>query len=228
MDSSCLDNLVDFTIIIPIYNGSCYIKSFCLKAKKVLKKTGKKYELIFVDDGSTDNTYADLLDEQKKDASFKVIRLTLNQGQQLALTQGLKQATGKVVIIMDDDQEFALDYIDAILDKIKEGYDFVLLWRQNRNIFIFRKICSWAIGLLISAMVQKRIHDFGGIKAFGNQGASLLYERSSVLKMIKQLKCLTVSEIKINDGSCGYSRYSFKKLLQLFFQILGALIKPDC
>jgi len=224
MDSTFSNNPVDLTIIVPVYNGARYCKSFYLKSLEVLKKPGINYELIFVDDGSLDNTLEILSALQKEDSLLKVVKLYPNQGQHFALAQGLKKAEGKAVIIMDDDQEFALGYIDIILQKFKAGYDCVLLWRSKRNVSILRKFCSWGMNLLISGVIRKRIHDFGGIKAFGNRGASLLYEHGSILKMGKELKRLAACEIKVNDTSPGYSRYALKKLFRLFFQALAALV----
>ena len=224
MNLNSVSNSVDLTIIVPIYNGAKYCRSLYFKCLEVLKKSDRNYELIFVDDGSTDDTLTNLLTIQKEGNQLKIVKLHPNQGQHFALMQGLKKATGKAIIIMDDDQEFALDYIDVILQKFKAGYDCVFLWRNKRNISILRKLVSWMMNILISGVTRKRIHDFGGTKAFGNRGASLLYKHGSVLKMGKRLRHLSICEIKVNNAFIRYSRYDCKKLIRLFLQALAAFI----
>lgn len=215
---------IDLTIIVPIFNGAIHVESFYSKLSSAVEKIDRTYELVFIDDGSTDSTLEKLTRARERDNRLKIVSLNSNCGQQYALSKGIERASGKEIIILDDDQEYALEYIPLFLQEFEKRHDLILGWRRKRNISVLRKIGTWATNILISVMIKKRIHDIGGPKAFGSRGTYLLRKRGSFLNALTHLKYLNIQEIKISDYSTSLSRYNLKKLLQLFFQILSAAL----
>jgi len=215
---------IDLSIIIPVFNGGTIIVPFYLKLSLILKRLGKTYEIIFIDDGSKDNTLEILTGIKQQDKCLKIINLSCNCGQHYAISKGVVEAQGEVVVVMDDDQKYILDYIPKFIQEFKKDYDLIIGYRCGRNISFLREVGTQLINLLISVIVRQRIHDIGGPKIFGNKGTILLYKCGAVLKTIKYLDHFKIREIKTYGSSSIFSRYDLKKLSQLFLQILSVLI----
>lgn len=125
---------------------------------------------------------------------------------------------------MDDDQEYALEYMPVFLQRITDRNDLVLGWRRKRAIPVWRKAGTWVTNLMVFAVIRKRMHDMGAIKVFGNKAACLLRSCGSFFGAIKYFRHIRISEIIMNDFSSGCSRYNFRKLSLLFFQVVYALL----
>jgi len=187
-------------------------------------KIEKNFETIFINDGSSDGTLEKLAWLNKRDSRLKLINQPCNLGQYSAINKGIAQAQGEILVIMDDDQEYALKYIPVFLKKIADGDDLVIGWRISRDIPFWRMVGSQITNLMISAVLCKRIHDLGGIKVFGNKGVRALSSCGSLLKVIKSYGQLRISQVRMNDTSCRISRYNFKKSLLLFLQVISMLL----
>jgi glycosyltransferase involved in cell wall biosynthesis len=150
------------SIIVPIYNERKNLEPFVVSLTQALDPTGEDYEVVLVDDGSTDGSDAYLETLPAKDPRFKVIQFRRNFGQTAAMAAGFDYASGSILIPTDADmQNDPLD-IPAILDKLREGYDVVSCWRQNRqDTWLTRKLPSMLANLLISYIGGVRLHDYG-------------------------------------------------------------------
>jgi len=168
---------MDFSLVIPVYNEEENLKILIEKIKEAVDPLKKNYEIIFINDGSTDNSNEILINLAKDDSSIKLINFTKNFGQTPAMVAGIDNAKGEIIIPMDADlQNDPLD-IPVLLEKMKEGFDVVSGWRKNRKDKSFTrvlpsKIANW----LISIISGVKLHDYGcTLKAY----------RKDLLKSIK-------------------------------------------
>jgi glycosyltransferase involved in cell wall biosynthesis len=150
------------SIIVPIYNERNNLEPFVTSLNQALAPTGEDYEVLMVDDGSTDGSDAYLEALPAKDPHFKVIRFRRNFGQTAAMAAGFDYASGDILIPIDADMQNDPRDIPAILDKLREGYDVVSCRRLNRqDSWLTRKLPSMLANLLISYISGVRLHDYG-------------------------------------------------------------------
>ena len=121
------------SIVIPIHNEERAILRLYDRLTVVLEQIDKPYELIFIDDASSDRSFELLANLVETDARLKVIRLRRNFGQTAALAAGFDEARGDVIVSMDGDLQHAPEDMPALLAKIDEGYDIASGWRKERN-----------------------------------------------------------------------------------------------
>src|SRR5271167_3474437 len=150
------------SIVIPIHNEEPSILPLYDRLTTVLEKLRKPYEIIFVDDASTDRSFDLLANLVETDGRLKVIRLRRNFGQSAALAAGFDEAQGTVIISLDGDLQHAPEDIPALLAKIDEGYDIASGWRKDRvDNAITRKIPSRIANWLMSKASGVDLRDFG-------------------------------------------------------------------
>ena len=156
------------SVVLPVYNEE---ESIDLQYKAVLdavKKLNRTYEIIFVNDGSTDKS-ADLLKLiAKKDKNVKVVLFRRNFGQTAAMAAGIDHSKGEVIVFMDSDLQNEPEDIGRLLEKIDEGYDVVSGWRNKRqDKWLSRKLPSKIANRLISRVTGVPLHDLGcSLKAY--------------------------------------------------------------
>ena len=121
------------SIVCPCFNEEEVIEIFLEHMEPVLKKLDKSYEIIFINDGSTDKTFEVLLNTKKKHQNIRILNLSRNFGKEAALTAGLENAKGEVVIPIDVDLQDPPELISSFMDKWEEGYDVVLAKRVDRT-----------------------------------------------------------------------------------------------
>lgn len=155
-------NDLNISVVIPAYNEEENIPILYEKLKRVLESLQKEYEIIFVDDGSTDRTWEVLKDIAQKDKRVKLIRFRKNYGQTAAMYAGFEHASGEVVITMDADLQNDPEDIPLLLNKLEEGYDIVSGWRKDRkDPFLSRKLPSMIANWVISKVTGVELHDYG-------------------------------------------------------------------
>jgi glycosyltransferase involved in cell wall biosynthesis len=150
------------SIVVPVFNEQENIRRLYDALRPVLDGLPHEYELLFIDDGSTDGSYAELNHLAATDSRVKVVRFRRNFGQTAAMNAGLHLATGDVIVTMDADlQNDPLD-IPLLLDKLDEGYDLVHGWRKHRqDALVNRKLPSKIANWLISRVTGFPVHDLG-------------------------------------------------------------------
>jgi glycosyltransferase involved in cell wall biosynthesis len=153
---------VDLSVVIPVYNEEESIEPLLAELRAVLAPTGKSYELIVVDDGSTDGTYPTLLGLHQREDRLKTVRLKRNFGQTAAVAAGFANARGDVIVAMDGDGQNDPKDIPAMLDKLDEGFDLVSGWRfERQDPFWSRRLPSRMANGLISWITGVKLHDYG-------------------------------------------------------------------
>jgi glycosyltransferase involved in cell wall biosynthesis len=150
------------SVVIPVYNEEDNINALCHKTVTTLKQLGHPWEVIFIDDGSSDSSYAKLTEIVGGQPNLKVIRFVRNFGQTAALAAGIDHASGDIIIPMDADLQNDPADIGKLLDKLEEGFDVVSGWRKQRqDEFITRLIPSWIANKIISVISGVNLHDYG-------------------------------------------------------------------
>jgi glycosyltransferase involved in cell wall biosynthesis len=151
-----------FSIVVPFHNEQESITELYDRLTAVMESTGECFELVFVDDGSHDQTFHLLQEIAAIDSRVVVVKLSRNFGQTSALAAGFDHARGEYVIAMDGDLQHDPDDIPAFIEKINEGYDIVSGWRKVRiDNLVMRRIPSRCANWLMSKLSGVDLHDFG-------------------------------------------------------------------
>src|SRR5947208_3499128 len=150
------------SMVIPLFNEQSTIEELYRRLTAVLTTVGRTYEIIFVDDGSSDGTYVGLSTIGARDPAVRLVKLARNYGQTAALVAGFDRAKGDVIVAMDGDLQHAPEDLPRLLEKLDEGYDVVSGWRERRvDNYWTRRVPSRIANWLIAALSGVRLHDFG-------------------------------------------------------------------
>jgi len=156
-----LTDHVNLSMVIPVYNEADSLHSLHRRLSQTLASTEKSYEIIFVDDGSTDGTERVLRELFQKDPAVTVIRFNRNYGQHTAVIAGFERAQGDVVVTLDGDLQNPPEEIPKLLAKLEEGYDVVGGWREGRQDSRVRRGLSFLINQVTSLIVGVKMRDYG-------------------------------------------------------------------
>lgn len=217
----------ELSIVIPAYNEGKNVRLLYQKLMDVFSRMETSYEIIYIDDGSTDNTFFELeaLYEEDKN-NVKVIKFRRNFGQTAALDAGFKAAKGKVIISMDADLQNDPADIPKLLAKMKEGYDVVCGWRKNRKDPLFKHLISRGANFLRSIIINDKIHDSGcTLKAFKRECFTTLDLYGEIHRFIPallELQGFKITEIVVNhkERIYGSSKYNSRRIMKGFLDIL--------
>ncbi|MCS7308359.1 MAG: glycosyltransferase family 2 protein [Aquificaceae bacterium] len=214
------------SVVIPAYNEEENIPLLYQKLKEVLQNLEEEYEIIFVDDGSTDRTWEKLKEIAHKDKRVKLIRFKKNYGQTAAMYAGFQHASGKVIISMDADLQNDPEDIPRLLEKIQEGYDIVSGWRKDRkDPFLSRRLPSMVANWIISRVTGVKLHDYGcTLKAYR---ADIIKRLELYGDMHRFLPALTknlgakVTElpVKHHPRAFGKSKYGIGRTVRVILDI---------
>lgn len=212
---------VDISVVIPIYNEEENIKELYVKLTNVLPSITEKYEIVVVDDGSTDNSFNILKGINREDKKVKVIKFRRNFGQSAAISAGFNYAKGDVIITMDGDLQNDPADIPLLLEKIKEGYDVVSGWRVDRkDPFFTKKLPSKFSNWLASTLTGVKLHDFGcTLKAFRREvveNINLYGEMHRYIPTLASWMGVSIAEVKVkhHPRQHGKSKYGITRLIR--------------
>ncbi len=215
------------SIVIPIHNEEPAILPLYDRLTKVLEGLGRPYEIIFVDDASTDKSFDLLANLVETDAHLKVLRLRRNFGQTAALAAGFDEASGSIIISLDGDLQHEPEDIPLLLNKIDEGWDIASGWRKNRiDNAVTRKIPSRIANWLMSKASGVELHDFGttfkAYKAEVLKDINLYGELHRFIPALASFYGARIIEVPIKNvprGS-GKSHYGLGRTFRVLFDIL--------
>lgn len=155
------DPLPELSVVIPVHNEKENVDPLAGRLTKVLKNYNPSYEIIFVDDGSTDGTFEKLSALHTADRLIKVVRFARNYGQTPALAAGFDHACGQIVVAMDGDLQFHPEDLPEVVDKLGDGYDIVSGWRDRTHDPASRSFPSRAANWMIASISGVQMLDFG-------------------------------------------------------------------
>ena len=215
------------SIVIPIHNEEPAILPLYDRLTAVMEQIQRPYEIIFVDDASTDKSFDLLANLVETDARLKVIRLRRNFGQTAALAAGFDEASGSIIISLDGDLQHEPEDIPLLLEKIDEGWDIASGWRKNRiDNAITRKIPSRIANWLMSKVSGVQLHDFGTtFKAYRAEvlkDINLYGELHRFIPALASFYGARIVEVPIKNvprGS-GKSHYGLGRTFRVLFDLL--------
>jgi len=229
----------DCSVVVPLYNEASAVNELYSRLVKTMGETGLDYELVFVDDGSTDNTLELLKDIAGKDSKVVIVELRRNFGQTPALAAGFDIARGRIIISMDGDLQHAPEEIPNFLEKIDAGYDVVSGWRKHRvDNLLMRKIPSRVANWLASKISGVDIHDFGTtFKAYRREvieELNLYGEMHRFIPALLSRSGVRIIEIPIKNvvRPKGSSSYGISRTFRVVFDLitlrflLGYITRP--
>jgi len=209
---------MSISLVLPLFNESRIIKELYEKVVNILNKMKYQYEIIFIDDGSTDASFRILEELYNQDKRIKVIRFRKNFGKSAALYCGFQQAKGEMIITMDSDLQDEPQEIPKLVSKIEEGYDMVSTWRVKRADPIFKRLLSRLFNRITAFITGIRLHDFNsGLKAYKREVAQelkLYGELHRFIPILTYWKGARISEVEVihHPRKYGKSKYGTERL----------------
>lgn len=214
---------IGLSVVVPIYNEEESIHLLYATIRDACEAVQLNYEIIFIDDGSQDNSYSQLESLHGKDQHVKVICFRKNYGQTAAMAAGFRAACGEVVVSMDGDLQNDPADIPRLLEKINEGFDVVCGWRKDRkDKLISRKIPSRIANWLIGTITKVSIHDNGcSLKAYRKaiiKQVSLYSELHRFIPAMSSLAGARITEIVVahHARKFGTSKYGISRAWKVF------------
>lgn len=214
------------SMVIPLYNEAITVEKLHERLFNTLESMGRSYEIIYVDDGSTDGTPELLRLLQLRDPSVRVIVFNRNYGQHAAVVAGFERATGEVIVTLDGDLQNPPEEIPKLLAKIKEGYDVVGGWREGRRDSLIRRGLSYMINQVTSMIVGVKMRDYGCmLRAYRREVVERIcqcQEISSFIPVLANYFAGSVAEVPVahSPRRSGRSKYTPFRLLRLNFDLL--------
>src|SRR3989344_4740449 len=221
------------SVIIPFFNEETNLAKLHEHLSEVLKKIGKKCEIIYVDDGSSDNSVGNLLSAFKKIKltkfiSIKLILLRRNFGQTSAISAGIDSARGEIVAFLDADLQNDPADLQLMLEKLDEGFDAVVGWRRNRQDVGVRVVLSLAVNFLIRVFFHTPFHDLGCslkvIKKDFLKDTRIYGESHRLISILLFWKGVKIAEIGVNHRRRigGKSKYGYSRIFKLILDLITA------
>jgi len=221
------DTPIRYSIVVPFYNEQENIPQLYMKLTEVLDSIGEPYEMVFVDDGSKDNSYKVLSEIYEHDRRVNVVRLRRNFGQTPALKAGFDFARGEIVISMDGDLQHDPEEIPRFLEKIEEGYDLVSGWRsQRKDNWLMRQLPSQVANWMMAKLSGIELHDFGTtFKAYRREILAEIQLYGELHRFIPALASSTgarIAEVPISnpERKSGKSNYGIGRTIRVFFDLM--------
>src|SRR5712671_1080068 len=221
------DSLMHYSVVVPFYNEQENIPPLYMKLTEVMDSSGEPYELVFVDDGSKDDTFKVLSEIYEHDRRVNLVRLRRNFGQTAGLKAGFDFARGEVIISMDGDLQHDPAEIPAFIAKMAEGYDIVSGWRlQRRDAWLTRRLPSRAANWLMARLCGLDLHDFGTtFKAYRREiikDLQLYGELHRFIPALASWSGASIAEIPIKNLSrqSGKSNYGLSRTLTVALDLI--------
>jgi glycosyltransferase involved in cell wall biosynthesis len=215
------------SIIIPVYNEEGNIKALHTKLNNVLPAITEKYEILFVDDCSTDNSFAILKEINNEDKRVKVIKFRRNFGQSAALSAGFDYSKGDIIITMDGDLQNDPEDIPKLLDELEKGdYDVVCGWRFDRADSKLKILFSRIANRLRRRFTDEDIHDSGcTLRAYKKECIADLELYGEMHRYIPALllwKGYKIGEVKVrhHERRHGETKYSWRRVVKGFLDLI--------
>jgi glycosyltransferase involved in cell wall biosynthesis len=219
---------MDLSIVVPLYNERDNLAPLHRELTKVLESLNQSYEILFVDDGSSDGGEAVLRKLATNDVHVRVIRLARNSGQTAALACGFQHTQGDVVVAIDADGENDPADIPSLLAKLGEGYDLVSGWRTERwrEAGLTRRLPSIMANTVISRATGVKLHDYGcTLKAYRGDVARRLMLYGEMHRFVPVIASelgakITEQEVSFRPRRTGHSKYGPGRIVRTVLDLL--------
>ncbi|MCC7013705.1 MAG: glycosyltransferase family 2 protein [Planctomycetes bacterium] len=216
----------DISVVVPIFNEEDSLPILYREVREAIEAMGSSFELILVDDHSSDTSLARMLELRAGDPRVKVLHFRRNFGQTAAMSAGFEAARGAIVVTMDGDLQNDPADIPRLVAKMREGFDIVAGWRKNRQDgFVLRRVPSLVANRLIAWVTDTPIHDTGcTLKAFRAKlvkNLSLYAEQHRFLPAMSRGSGAQIAEIVVNHRArrFGHSKYGLERALRVLLDL---------
>ena len=220
------ERTIDLSLVIPVFNEQESLKSLYDEITQALSDE-YDYEVIFIDDGSSDNSFSILSDIRENDSRVRVIKFRKNFGQTAAIAAGFEHACGKTVIPLDADGQNDPADIPMMLKKLEEGYDIVSGWRKNRkDNVVTRTLPSRTANWIIARITGVKLHDFGcTLKAYRWESIKEIRLYGEMHRFIPALAAWggeNVVEIVVNHRprTTGQTKYGLNRTFKVVLDLI--------
>jgi len=230
MTAASEDQTIEFSAVIPLYNEAQSLEELCSRLTRTLATLTERFELIFVDDGSTDSSFAVLQSLHQRDSRVKAIRFRRNFGKSTALSAGFKKAKGSIIVTLDADLQDLPEEIPTLLNRLEQGYDLVSGWKKKRKDSPIRKIASRLFNRVTAFFTGVRLHDFNcGLKCYRRElvdELALYGELHRYIPAIANWKGFRVGEVKVghHPRKHGESKFGSERYLRGLFDLLTVIM----
>lgn len=222
-----VERSVEVSIVTPLFNERDNVGELVEAVGEVMDAAGIKYELILVDDGSTDGTLEQLKELQKTRHYMKIIQFRRNFGQTAALAAGFDHARGEVIVPLDGDLQNDPADIPRLVAKLEEGYDVVSGWRKKRQDKLLTcKIPSWIANKMIGIITRVKLHDYGcTMKAYRHEVVehlNLYGEMHRFIPALAHWSGARVTEMEVNHRrrQRGQTKYGLSRTLKVVLDLV--------
>lgn len=215
------------SVIVPVYNEEDNVAEGYAEISRILRSMGREYEIIFVDDGSSDETLRRLQAVSQGDLSTRILELRRNFGQTAAMAAGFDHARLDIVVTLDGDLQNDPAEIPRMVEKLEEGFDMVAGWRKNRqDRFLSRKLPSMIANYLISWSTSVQLHDYGcTLKVMTREvakGIRLYGEMHRFIPALAAEMGAKIAELPVNHRPRrhGKSKYGISRTLRVLLDLI--------
>ncbi|MGH1543743.1 MAG: glycosyltransferase family 2 protein [Arenicella sp.] len=218
---------MDISVVVPFLNEEPNLQPLCEELIAALDPMGRDYELVFIDDGSTDKGVELLTKLHEESPQIKIVSLRKNFGQTAAMVAGLDYSSGDIVLTIDADRQNDPADIPAMVAKLEEGYDMVCGWRHKRkDAAIMRKLPSKIANRLIAKTTGVVLHDYGcTLKAMTKEVAktiTLYGEMHRFIPAVASGMGVRIAEVKVNHRArvAGESKYGISRTFRVILDLI--------
>lgn len=226
MKSEHTSSTIDVSVVVPVYNEVDTVIELAERVGAVLQAAKQRYEIIFVNDGSTDKTWEKIIQAHKASKAVRGIRLRRRYWKSSAYMAGFAAAKGEIIITMDGDLQDDPDEIPHFLKKLEEGFDVVTGWKKTRHDPIHKTIPSKVMNGLTSYLTGAKVHDMNcGFKAYRRQAALDLDLYGDLYRFIPAFivaRGWRLAEIPVlhHPRKHGQSKFGFRRFITGWFDLL--------
>ena len=216
----------ELSVVIPLLDEALNVEALYRELTDTLEGSGRTFEVVLIDDGSTDGTFEILSRLHAADPRLRVIQLRRNFGQTAAFAAGFARARGRLIVTADGDLQNDLRDIPRMVDKLEEGYDIVCGWRKARkDRWLSRRVPSVIANALISGAIGVRLHDYGcSLKVFRAEvvkSIRLYGEMHRFIPAIASAQGVRIAEVVVNHRPCrhGRSKYGISRTVRVILDL---------
>lgn len=220
----------DISIVIPLYNEAPSLRPLMEELREVLNETKRSFEIVFVDDGSTDESFDILRELHAQDPeTTRIIRFRRNFGKTAALSAAFSRVRGDIVVTMDADLQDDPHELPKLLAALDEGYDLAAAWREKRQDGASKKLPSRVYNAVVSLLTPIKLHDFNcGFKAYRTpvvRELKLYGDLHRFIPVLAHWQGFRITEVPIvhRPRRFGQSKYGWDRMARGFFDFLVVL-----
>ncbi|MFC1568993.1 glycosyltransferase family 2 protein [bacterium] len=220
---------VELSVIIPVFNEADSIQELVQEISDVLSSQKMTYEILFIDDGSKDNSFKILETCHQKDPHIRVIQFRCNLGKSEALSAGFSMARGDMVVTMDSDLQDDPAEIPKLIMKLNEGYDLISGWKKTRKDPLSKRIPSKVWNSMTAMMTGLKLHDFNcGLKIYRNEvvkSVDVYGELHRYIPALANWEGFRISEMAVNHRprKFGRSKYGTSRFFKGFLDLITVM-----